>query len=90
VTWILKVIVAEEFEISQNGLLIHAKGLCIANKVTDSRYHIFAKLSPTSSSSWTKLYFQFPHPPTIHPPNRECSELACFPTFFSECNFTEV
>jgi hypothetical protein len=30
---------AEEFEISQNGLLIYAKGLCIANKVIDSKYH---------------------------------------------------
>ena len=31
----LKVIVAEEFEMYQNVLLIHAEGLFIANKVID-------------------------------------------------------
>ena len=35
----LKVIVAEEFEISQNVLLIHEGGLFIANKVIDRRNH---------------------------------------------------
>ena len=35
----IKVIVAEEFEISQNVLFIHAEGLFSANKVIDRRNH---------------------------------------------------
>ena len=33
----IQVIVAEEFEISQNVVLIHAEGLFSANKVIDRR-----------------------------------------------------